>query len=1066
MRVVLRNLLFLGLLMTTNPSPTLAQNALNLPTLWEGHYGSWLPDIFNACIENKHGNILAVGTTQSHLFRKSDLMLRHTDRDGNLLWSKNIGLFGQDKGFGACETIDGGYAVVGSTSSPWPQARGREDAWLVKLDYSGRIRWFVVEGTDMDDGFTSVLEGSDGELLAAGYFGDSLLVVKTNRQGAIVWKKTFNLTGRPAGLVKSATAGSYTLCVNQSGSNSGIYLLSFNAEGSLLWTNKITGSSLHTAKGITALRSGGYAAVAQTKTFEGREDIAFIKTDARGQLLCVKAIGGPDSETGSAIWQTSFGEIFVLGTSLSFRQGARRSQAVLFRYDENGASTLSEPVFMGNRNREEITAVWECNNGDFLFAGSSVKLGADPDAWLRRFRQTDRFFPNKTLLPRVTIGDIAFWESSGNDTLEANERGYFIFSIAQPSGRWRGDFRDLQLKLKSLKLAPGIKLPDRLYFGHLDSTEVRVFSVPVEGMETIGTGENALALILETSAGEPIDSVQIAFSSKAIPKPDLEVRFHSLRLPTNKPLASRRELITIYATIENKGEGVASSPELRFFYPYGVEPQGQAFTQLQSIRGKDSVVVSFSFLVKLTYRFDHVSISGMVWDTSSSKIAEGFIDIPMEAFGLPGFPAQVFTYPKGFRGGGPSLEPESSMSSLPVMEVRWIAPDPEEKTGYDFEYRLDTLGIVLSITGEEDTVIADSIRLYINNRLAEAGRDYRPEDVAFYSAADGTGRYQYKNLLHLTEGLNEIELAVRLANNREIRTGRIMKVEYVPVLPKLHLYSIGVPGIGLSCPPEDAKDIADRLGAPENHAFEKEPNIQVKATEETTELGYLDGMLHNIRKLQGRGLDTSDVLVLFIASHGFTEFAEPDNFQIATSDFYRDFDQEGHLRSLRFQTHVFLALEKIKAAKLIILDACNSAAALEYMDKRIKKPNDDLLLDTLSNALLDAVNRLPGDWHVLTSCDRDEYSYEDSTQLHNGIFTAALVEGLTLARASNGKTHLPGDANQDGIVTLKEIHSYAQRRMPAMLRRLELKKLGATQTPHLKLGNRGDLPLFQQARKL
>ncbi|MBQ0769671.1 MAG: hypothetical protein KBT58_10285, partial [Bizionia sp.] len=104
-----------------------------------------------------------------------DYWLLKFNSESELEWQKTYGGSGGDKGFDIIQTLDGGYALIGSSFSndqDVSQNNGAEDFWLVKLDASGVLSWEQSYGYSGVDSGLSVIQTNDG-----GYFISGVLDV-------------------------------------------------------------------------------------------------------------------------------------------------------------------------------------------------------------------------------------------------------------------------------------------------------------------------------------------------------------------------------------------------------------------------------------------------------------------------------------------------------------------------------------------------------------------------------------------------------------------------------------------------------------------------------------------------------------------------------------------------------------------------------------------------------------------------------------------------------------------------------------------------------------------------
>ncbi|MDW8088105.1 MAG: hypothetical protein RMJ45_09015, partial [Candidatus Calescibacterium sp.] len=87
-----------------------------------------------------------------------------TDSSGSVQWLRRVGGSNYDRGESVVQSSDGGYIVVGHTSS----FGAGGDIYVVKLDSSGLVQWNkTMGGSDLDFG-SSVIQSSDGGYVVIG----------------------------------------------------------------------------------------------------------------------------------------------------------------------------------------------------------------------------------------------------------------------------------------------------------------------------------------------------------------------------------------------------------------------------------------------------------------------------------------------------------------------------------------------------------------------------------------------------------------------------------------------------------------------------------------------------------------------------------------------------------------------------------------------------------------------------------------------------------------------------------------------------------------------------------
>ena len=214
------------------------------------------------------------------------------DSNGNLAWQRTYGGSGYDFGFSVDQTTDGGYIVVGGTSS---FKVNNLDVYLLKLNSDGSLAWQNTFGGNIDDYALSVQQTTDGGYIVAGAttsFGAGdcdVYVLKINPDGSLAWEKTFGGNGEDqAASIQQTTDGGYIVAgvtgLFESGS-SDAYILKLNSDGSLAWQKTYGGNGYDAASSIQQTTDGGYIVAGVTKSFgAGYEDVYILKLDSNGEL--------------------------------------------------------------------------------------------------------------------------------------------------------------------------------------------------------------------------------------------------------------------------------------------------------------------------------------------------------------------------------------------------------------------------------------------------------------------------------------------------------------------------------------------------------------------------------------------------------------------------------------------------------------------------------------------------------------------------------------------------------------------------------------------------------------
>jgi len=302
----------------------------------------------NSLIQTSDGGYAIAGYTESFGAGQLDVYVIKLDANGNLQWTKTIGGPGGEIGHSLIQTSDGGYAIAGYT---YFFGAGEWDVYVVKLDANGNLQWTKTIGGPEDEEGYSLIQTSDGGYAIAGYtysFGagkEDIYVVKLDANGNLQWTKTI---GGPesdwsSSLIQTSDGGyaiaGYTKSFSVGGAD--VYVVKLDANGNLQWTKTIGGPASEIGYSLIQTSDGGYAITGTTSSDElaayfgpAEADIYVVKLDANGNLQWTKTIGGPEHDRGLSLIQTSNGGYVIAGYTKSF--GAGEADVYVVKLDKNG----------------------------------------------------------------------------------------------------------------------------------------------------------------------------------------------------------------------------------------------------------------------------------------------------------------------------------------------------------------------------------------------------------------------------------------------------------------------------------------------------------------------------------------------------------------------------------------------------------------------------------------------------------------------------------------------------------------------------------------------------------
>ena len=189
-------------------------------------------------------------------------------------WDETFGGTEQDRGESVQNTADGGFIIAGSTES---KGEGGRDVWLIKTDCRGTVQWDRTYGGSGDDCGHSVRQTADGGYIIVGKttsYGageDDVWLIKTDSEGNHQWDRTFGETGGDVGFdVQQTSDGAYIVTGytdSYGPSPSDLWLIKTDAGGNELWNRKFGGAEADSGQSILEASDGGYVIAGSTTSF-------------------------------------------------------------------------------------------------------------------------------------------------------------------------------------------------------------------------------------------------------------------------------------------------------------------------------------------------------------------------------------------------------------------------------------------------------------------------------------------------------------------------------------------------------------------------------------------------------------------------------------------------------------------------------------------------------------------------------------------------------------------------------------------------------------------------------
>ncbi|MCW3077626.1 MAG: hypothetical protein JWO32_2235, partial [Bacteroidetes bacterium] len=265
---------------------------------------------------------------------------------------------GVDIGYGVKTTLDKNYIVVGSTTS---YGAGSTDVYLVKVDSMGWPRWQTTFGGFGNDVGRSVIQLQDSSFVIAGFTnsygagGYDALIIKTDKNGTLLWQKTFGgIDWDFTYDLVEASDGNIVVVGNTSSFGSGNrdgLILKYDAAGTLLWQKFYGGVEDDEFKSIIKTNDGSLATVGYNKS-QGdlNGNTYFVKLDLNGDTIFTKTYGGIYVDYGTDVIQKFFNNYFISGAKTYSANG--HTESVMYEISPTGTQ-VNEAHFYASNNADE-----------------------------------------------------------------------------------------------------------------------------------------------------------------------------------------------------------------------------------------------------------------------------------------------------------------------------------------------------------------------------------------------------------------------------------------------------------------------------------------------------------------------------------------------------------------------------------------------------------------------------------------------------------------------------------------------------------------------------------------
>ncbi|WP_198362115.1 PEGA domain-containing protein [Thermococcus pacificus] len=331
------------------------------------------------------GSIIAVGYTSSFGPGGNDALVIKLNPDGSIAWARTYRCDIYDRATAVAVADNGDIIVAGWTES---FGAGYDDAWVLRLDANGNIKWQKTYGGRDHDDARAVAIADNGDIIVAGRtwsFGAGradVWVLRLDENGNVKWQKTYGGSGRDGFWgVNLAIADNGDIIVASSTESFGtetphysnVWVLRLDANGNIKWQKTYGGRSNDHAHAVAIADNGDIIVASYTYSFgAGEGDFWVLRLDTNGNVKWQKTYGGENEDVAYAVALADNGDIIVAGSTVSVG-------GWVLRLDENGDIKWQKAY------RSDPHAVALAPTGDIIVAGGALVLRLPPDGDLPGF---------------------------------------------------------------------------------------------------------------------------------------------------------------------------------------------------------------------------------------------------------------------------------------------------------------------------------------------------------------------------------------------------------------------------------------------------------------------------------------------------------------------------------------------------------------------------------------------------------------------------------------------------------------------------------------------------------
>ncbi len=343
-------------------------------------------NVASTILQTSDGGYAVGGTTKSFGAGQSDAFIAKYDSTGTMSWSKTWGGTSNDTGESLALTSDGGYIVVGQTAS---FGTGLTDAFIAKYDSTGTMSWSKTWGGTSNDRAYSVIQSADGGYVMVGsttsYTGgglDDMYIAKFTSSGTLSWSRTWGGTNNDIAKKVIQTSDTGYAVAGTSGS-SNVFLVKYSNSGSLSWSKLWGGAS--GCNSLTETSDNGLVIAGSTSSFGAGGFDAFVaKFTSTGTFSWSTTWGTSNTDVAESIVETSDGGLAYTGYGNAVGLGG--GPVILIKLTSAGAFSWGKE--WDGASGSYGYSIAQADDDGYVIAGSTFVGSSNQQVLLLKFTST------------------------------------------------------------------------------------------------------------------------------------------------------------------------------------------------------------------------------------------------------------------------------------------------------------------------------------------------------------------------------------------------------------------------------------------------------------------------------------------------------------------------------------------------------------------------------------------------------------------------------------------------------------------------------------------------------